>query len=420
MNLLLITPYIPYPLSEGGKVSQYAMIDYLRNDQHVTLVLLADRIEKLNDIDSLKVLWPNVDFEVIITYDTNPPKKSKSRVIIEQIRSIKDRLNNETIFAIPRSDFDQPDIFNLTYLKSRNFINQLNTIVNKKKYDLVQIDLLDFIDLINIIPKSIKRIFVHHEIRFARLLTGFDNSDAIYQNYIINYVKASEVKMLSLYDGIVVFSDDDKKKLEDSPELKGKVFTSPFPILNADFVNINEIDEPIDKLTFIGGDSHFPNLDAIQWFIDEILPLLPSSSVKLHVIGKWSQENMDLISDKSNNQIIFSGFIDDLIKYCKNSIMVVPLRLGSGIRTKILYAMAHGTPTISTSIGCEGLGVTNLKEIIIADSNYEFANSIVKLAENTLLRKRLVVNAQNIAKSRYSQDAAGSLRLKLMKDIIAN
>ena len=78
--------------------------------------------------------------------------------------------------------------------------------------------------------------------------------------------------------------------------------------------------------------------------------------------------------------------------------MVVPLRLGSGIRTKILYAMAHGTPIISTSIGCEGLGITHLKEIIISNSNVEFAKSIINLVKNTSLREKLAVNAQNLAK----------------------
>ena len=419
INLLFITPYIPFPLTEGGKISQFAMIDYLRNDHNITLVLLADRIEKLNDIDSLKALWPNVEFEIITTYDLNFPKKTLSQVIIEQIKLIKGYINKEPLFSIPKSDFDQPNIFNLTYLKSKSFISQLTKIANKKTYDLVQIDLLDFIDLSNIIPKHTKKIFVHHEIRFARLLTGFDNTDAIYQNYIINHVKALEVKMLSFYDAIVVFSNDDKKKLEVFPELKGKVFTSPFPILNADFVNITNSNETIDKLTFIGGDSHFPNLDAVQWFTNEIIPLLPSS-LQLHVIGKWSKENMDQILKKCNNQIIFSGFVDDLITYCKNSIMVVPLRLGSGIRTKILYAMAHGTPIISTSIGCEGLGITHLKEIIISNSNVEFAKSIINLVKNTSLREKLAVNAQNLAKSKFSQDAAGAVRLELIKNIIAN
>ena len=419
MNLLFITPYIPFPLTEGGKISQFAMIDYLRNHQNITLVLLADRIEKLDDINSLKTLWQNVDFEIISTYNTNPPKKSRSRIIIDQVKSIKSRLNNEVNIVTPNSDFDQAGIFNLTYLKSRDFISQLNTIINKKKFDLVQIDLLDFIDLVNVIPENIKKIFVHHEIRFARLLTGFDRNDAVYQNYIINYVKASEVKMLSFYDKILVFSDDDKIKLEDSPELKGKVFTSPFPILNADFIDIQDTYNVIDKLTFIGGDSHFPNFDAVEWFTSEIIPLLPPS-LQLHVIGNWNRENIDLISGNSKGRVIFSGFVKDLKEYCKNSIMIVPLRLGSGIRTKILYAMAHGTPIISTSIGCEGLGVTNMKEIVIADSNQIFAKSIGMLAQDQILMKSLVVNAQKLVKSKYSQDAAGSVRLQLIKSIIAN
>ncbi|RYY08260.1 MAG: glycosyltransferase [Sphingobacteriaceae bacterium] len=419
MNLLLITPYIPYPLSEGGKISQFAMIDYLRNNQNITLVLLADQIEKLNDINALKSFWPNVDIETISTYEKNPPKRSTSRVIIDQIKSVKNSLNKETISITPKSDFDRSDVINLTYLKSRDFIKQLNTIINKKRYDLAQIDFLDFIDLVNLIPVNTKKIFVHHEIRFARLITGLDSSFDVYQNYIINYVKAAEAKMLSLYDGILVFSDDDKKKLEDLPELKGKVFNSPFPILNADFIEISDTAEVINKITFIGGDTHYPNFDAVQWFTDEIIPLM-HSSLQLHVVGIWSKENMDLILEKSNGQVIFSGFVDDLIMYCKNSIMVVPLRLGSGIRTKILYAMAHGTPIISTSIGCEGLGITNLKEMVIADTKQEFADAVISLTQDILLMKNLIVNAQHFAKSRYSQDAAGSVRLELIKSIIAN
>ena len=419
MDLLFITPYIPFPLTEGGKISQFAMIDYLRSNQNITLVLLADEVEKLKDISSLKSLWPNVDIETIATYEKKLPKKSTRRIVIDRIKSLKAALNKETISLSPQSDFDRSDVINLTYLKSRDFIKQLSSIINKKKYDLAQIDFLDFIDLVNLIPVNTKKIFVHHEIRFARLITGLNSDSTVYQNYIIDYVKAAEAKMLSLYDGILVFSDDDKKKLEDLPELNGKVFNSPFPILNADFIEIPDTNEVINKITFIGGDTHYPNFDAVQWFTNEIIPVM-HSSLQLHVVGIWNKENMDIILEKSKGKVIFSGFVDDLIMYCKNSIMVVPLRLGSGIRTKILYAMAHGTPIISTSIGCEGLGVTNLNEMVIADSKQEFADAIVSLTQDVILMKNLVKNAQNFAKTRYSQDAAGSVRLELIKSITLN
>ncbi|RYE15083.1 MAG: hypothetical protein EOP34_04495 [Rickettsiales bacterium] len=61
MNILLITSVIPYPLSEGGKVSQYAVIDYLKKDNFLTLVLIANNQLDLKNIEILKRLWPEVN-----------------------------------------------------------------------------------------------------------------------------------------------------------------------------------------------------------------------------------------------------------------------------------------------------------------------------------------------------------------------
>jgi len=238
-----------------------------------------------------------------------------------------------------------------------------------------------------------------------------------FENYIIELIKRSEIDYLKQYDNIFVFSNADKIKLEIEKELLGKVYNSPFPVLDENFIAINDPEERIEKLVFVGGESHWPNKDALIWYINDIAPLINKNfDIKLHIIGNWSEETIKEFSDYKN--IIFCGYIDNIISYCENSIMVVPVRVGSGIRTKILYAMAQGLPVISASIGCEGILVEDQKSILIADTATEFANGIEKLLLDKDFRYKIALNAQIIAKKYYSQKSASDLRDKLYKEIL--
>lgn len=418
MNLLLITPYIPYPLSEGGKISQFAMIDYLRHHQSITLILVANDEESINNISQLQSLWPEVDIKTINTYVIVNEKKTIKKYVLNKLRSFKDLFKTTIKFDPPSSDFDNHGLFTFAYPKSRIFIKQLLNIIHSKEYDLVQIDLLDYIDLVHLIPDHIKKVFVHHEIRFARLESGSSKNDDKFESYIKSYVKNIEGVILKNFDGIMVFSESDKLKLEKFPALVGKVFNSPFPILDKDFSDLNNIDTKVDKLVFVGGDGHLPNIDAVDWYASDIYPMIKNfTDLKLHVIGRWSIENQQVISKKCNNNVYFAGFVDNLKTYCKNSIMLVPVRIGSGIRTKILYAMAHGTPIISTSIGCEGIELIDDDSIAIANTSNEFKDSILKLSNNLQALECMSKNAQKIAKTKYSQQAAGELRNKILQEI---
>lgn len=418
MTILNITPYIPYPLSEGGKISQFAIIDYLRNLDSLTIILVAYTLSDIENIEHLKYLWPNVDIKTINFYKEKP-KKSFQKSLKRKLKSLIIFFKNREVVIQNESDFQNNYLINTPFVKSEEFINKFKEIINSKAFDIVQIDLFDFIDLVYLIPAQVKKVFVHHEIKIARLESATTDPNSIFENYIKSFVENSEIGLLKLYDAIFVFSDIDKYKLEQFPELRGKVFNSPFPILNNDFVELDNNNEKIDKIVFVGGDAHLPNKDAIEWYANEIYPLVKNSAnLKLHVIGKWNKENIDRILTKCGNSIHFAGFVEDLKKYCKNSIMIVPVRIGSGIRTKILYAMAQGTPVISTSIGCEGIEVIDGESILIANTKEGFNMSILKLYQNTDTAYDIACKAQKVAKSKYSQQAAGKLRNQLLLDLV--
>ncbi len=187
-------------------------------------------------------------------------------------------------------------------------------------------------------------------------------------------MKQREIALLKLYDAIFVFSEADKHKLE-SELLDSAIYVSPFCVLDNSFQKIEHKYLDVHKLVFVGGESHTPNRDAIEWYVNEIADKIAESKrIKLHIIGSWSNETKNEYRD--NSHIHFAGFVDNLVEYCRNSIMIVPVRIGGGIRSKILYAMAQGLPVISTSKGCEGIGANDKEEILIADTPHDFANAI--------------------------------------------
>jgi len=416
MNILLITPYIPYPLSEGGKISQYAVIDSLRKFHKLTLVLVANSAIEIGYIASLKSLLPEVNIEtIVITINSSTNKLTYLKNTIKKLVSVNQK-NIET--KIP-SEFDNPGSTSFPSVKSREFIEHLSKIILKNTYDLIQVEHDAFIDIGYLLPKDVKKVFVHHEIKFARLESALlSEKRGVFETYVLNFVKHSELNFLNQYDAVFVFSNIDKQKLVNAG-IKSNVYSTPFPVLDNYFIPVTEENTKINKLIFIGGEEHAPNKDAVDWYINDIAPLVAQySDIKLHVIGNWSETTIQ--KHNKNKSIFFSGFVDDIISYSRNSIMVVPVRIGSGIRTKILYAMAQGVPIISASIGCEGIAVKDNQSIIIANTSIEFSDSIKLLLNNPKLCYKLATEAQIVAESIYSQKAVTNLRNELFEQILLN
>lgn len=102
---------------------------------------------------------------------------------------------------------------------------------------------------------------------------------------------------------------------------------------------------------------------------------------------------------KANDGVKTTGFVDDIRPYVEQAaVFVVPIRIGSGTRLKILDAMAMEKAIVSTSVGCEGLRVTNGENILIADTPEDFADRVVKVLTDDGMRQKLEENARRLAK----------------------
>ena len=426
MELLVIALWMPYPLSEGGRISQFAILDQMRKKHRITLVLVSLSKEDDRHIEQLQALWPEITIKVILLYNNEQPviiekysitQKLKKRAV-RSLLGYLSRKKPQPKKAVPINSFSE-GFLNVNTLKEVAFIEKISKILSEDIYDIIQVDIIEFSDIAYLLPQNIKKVFVHHEIRFARMISGYLNEGKkldVYQEYLVSYVRSKEIMLLNLYDAIFVFSEEDKKKLE--IEMPGKkIMVAPFPVLESSFREIKDENANIVKLVFVGGENHQPNKDAVEWYINEITHLVSSKcDLKLHIVGHWTEKTIEQYDSVAN--VIFEGFIPDLVSFCNNSIMIVPIKSGSGIRAKILYAMAQGVPVISTSIGCEGIKLIHGESILIANKPVEFANAIERILRDKNLTLSISRNAQEIIRSNYSQAVVGELRDKLFEELL--
>jgi glycosyltransferase involved in cell wall biosynthesis len=158
-------------------------------------------------------------------------------------------------------------------------------------------------------------------------------------------------------------------------------------------------------LIYLGTMSYYPNIDAILFFWREIAPriLAHMPETRLLVVGHDPAPEVRALA--ADPRVILTGTVPDVRPYLQQSTaMIVPLRLGGGTRLKILEAMASGLPVISTSVGCQGLEVSDGKDILIADDPQTFAHHTLDLLRNADLRRRLVSEAERVAE-RYDWGA---------------
>lgn len=159
-------------------------------------------------------------------------------------------------------------------------------------------------------------------------------------------------------------------------------------------------------LTFVGSMDWMPNIDAMRWFVEEILPLirkrLPETT--LGIVGR--KPSADLLSlAAGDTSIKVTGTVPDVRPFLWGSaVSIVPLRIGGGTRLKIYEAAAAGLPVISTTVGAEGLGLAAENEILLADSPAEFAECCISLLQDKARRKRIATAALRTVTQNYSWD----------------
>jgi SAM-dependent methyltransferase/glycosyltransferase involved in cell wall biosynthesis len=194
-----------------------------------------------------------------------------------------------------------------------------------------------------------------------------------------------------------VTHEEKTRILEDVPDAKVEV--------------IPNIHSPVDKvkpaaarkhLLFIGHYAHTPNEDAVLYFVQDIFPFIQKElpGVIFYVVGSHITEK---VKSLATQDVVPVGYQPDLSHYLNDCrVFVAPLRYGAGMKGKIGQSMSSGLPVVTTSIGAEGMNLTNGKHALIADSPSAFANAVIRLYTDDLLWKEMSSSSLEHIKMHFS------------------
>ncbi len=420
MKILYIIPYIPYPLQSGGNQAFFNFANETRKEHEVSLLLnIRNGIDKKN-ASELKKIWPDVtiyEYEKANKPEAQDvtllmPKRVRRNIrLFDKVkrsmeRKIARRYNKYCAAAASNATADNKDAFDIgenvrkhstLYNKVCDFDDAYLDFVHdicRTGFDVIQTEFFECLPLVYLMPNDVRKVFVHHELRFIRIkneISLFDNVTAA-DEILFNEIKDQELAMLKHYDKVIVLTDTDREILR--KELDGiDIHVSP-AITDAAKAREAMPFKQAHDLVFIGSGDHFPNADGVLWFCDKVVPFLNKMDFngKVYVVGKWNEETKKC-AERLYPQIVFTGFVDDLTGFANGKISIVPIRIGSGMRMKILDAVAASAPIVTTSKGCEGLPFINMQDFVIADSPEDFAKAIVAMQKNPERQEEMANNA---------------------------
>ncbi|MCD9086253.1 glycosyltransferase [Stenotrophomonas sp. SY1] len=216
--------------------------------------------------------------------------------------------------------------------------------------------------------------------------------------------RTSELAVMAGTDVTVLVSAAEQQQLsQDAPQVQVELISNLHEATGG-----GEGWERRDDLVFVGGFGHLPNLDAMQWFIGEVFPLIRQQlpDIRFHCIGANAPDSIyALAANQPGVQV--HGYVPDVGPYMDGKrIAVAPLRFGAGVKGKVNLSMAHGQPVVATTCAVEGMHLHDGEDVLVADDAQAFADSVVRLYRDPVLWQQLSESGlRNIARH-FSMDAA--------------
>jgi glycosyltransferase involved in cell wall biosynthesis len=218
-------------------------------------------------------------------------------------------------------------------------------------------------------------------------------------------IPAYERKVLEWdLENIVCSEVDRARLLSHRPE--ARIHVIPNMVDVEEFHPRKRTDSTEPRLLFTGTLYYLPNIDGLLWLQREVMPLLKNPVPRVKVLGFGATSELDPV--KNDPQFQFEGYVENMAEHLdQGDLYLCPLRVGAGVRFKLLEAFSAGMATISTTLGYEGIPCTPGEHLLVADTPEEFAEAIARLLADPLERERIGNNAREFVLERYSVEAAG-------------
>ena len=160
-----------------------------------------------------------------------------------------------------------------------------------------------------------------------------------------------------------------------------------------------------NSLIFTGVMDYFPNIDAVQWFCERVMPMVKRDIGEVHLTICGSRPTREVHRLAANGSVTVTGWVPETVPYLRQAeVAIAPLRLGRGIQNKVLEAMAAGLPCVASPLAFEGIMAEPGPDALVADDPTAFAQCVIRLLKDPDERRRIGANARRAIETNYSWD----------------
>lgn len=392
MNVLIMTPFLPYPIDSGGNRRTFSLLQHL--EPHGVRFVL-----------------------VVVTGDPVDP---------ERVAALEAKLPHVKVVVLPFGNkrMDKAVYFGLTQVGLgawcyRSLATQIREIARKHGVDIIQ---AEYTQVGRFLPKACKpSVIVALELRWQvlRREAGLESRGLPRLRKLIEYVlmRREELATFGRYQRVVCMSNYDQKLLASlRPRLRTAVVE-------------NGVD--VDRYPWVGQAPEKPGLYYLAWFVnrqnclaldfflDAVWPRLEPQRPDLVVVGGDLDPNRQ--ERLRRQQIPYLGFMDaeQQAATLRRRALMVPLLSGGGTRLKILEAMALGNPVVSTAIGIEGIEATPGEHFLLAETAEDFVHAVGRLLSSHDLWEKLSRQARRLVEEKYDWRSLAGKQLALYEGMLS-
>lgn len=372
MKILQLAPRCPFPEDDGGKIGIANITKELaKRGAEITLVYFYTEDADANPPEYAR------EFAEII-----PIKHDTSNSLIRLIKSV---LYRKSVYVEKHISF--------------NVKAEIRKIISKRKFDIIHCDHTAMMALGQYCRKRLKcplglRLHNLEYTIWQRYADSLQNLsfEELYVRDQAKILKHYEKKVIGRADVSFAITNVDAE-LAKSMAPKGNIVIASAGVNTDDFMPDNSIERNPFEMIHATVYRWRHNINAIEWFIHEVLPILAAKNTKftLSLLGKSAP---DSLRDCSPN-VVLHGYVPKVQPYLNHAgIYIAPLFVGGGIRIKILEAMAMELPVVASPIAAEGITATEADGLFIANNKDEFASHILRLSQDENLRREAGKNAR--------------------------
>ena len=402
MKILWLKTELLHPVDKGGKIRTYHLLKQLKADHQITYLTLDDgsapagaqddAIEYCHDL----VRIPHLTREKFST----------------------------GFYAELAVNMASPLPYAIRKYKSEPMTKAIEQATSKDHFDVV---ICDFLAPAVNLPRNLKTpvVLFQHNVEASIWQRHYEvQKNAVKKRYLYwqwRKMQKFERDACRRVDCVIAVSEADAQMMERDYGV-AKVYDIPTGVDVEFFKPTREIATRPNSLVFTGSMDWLPNEDAMQYFINDVMPLVRQAipDLRLTIVGRSPYPSLVELAQRDPN-IAVTGRVDDVRPYIEEATaFIVPIRIGGGTRLKIYEAMAMEKPVISTTVGAEGLPLHDGKELLLADDPKAFADAVVKVLSDSNLATRLGQSAAELVRQNFGWRGVSVNMAQVCQTVIEN